>query len=176
MKKLILSFALLFSTALIFAQDAKTSKSESKLTPIEIQLSYGGIIPDIGINFYLKPTTLLRIDALKSNKYYSDSEDQQLTRRRVGAFLEMRKYRKNRGTYFSHGPSIGYEFSTGDDVFTGQELQVGYNLGFGYRITKHLTGGTYVSPYVGINEGGVDVLHGRLFVGALSNIYIAYRF
>lgn len=158
-----------------FAQKANRSSDVKELTPVEFQLTRGGLVPDVGVNIYLKPNLLLRVDALHANNYFNAVVNETLVKRRVGAFLEMRKYKRNSAWYFSHGPAIGYEFSTGPKTFNGQELQAGYNFGMGYRINKHFTAGSYISPYVGFNEGGVDYLHGRLFLGTLSNLYIAYR-
>ena len=159
-----------------FSQSSRKAVKKSDLSPYEVQITRGGLIPDIGVNFYLKPNLLLRVDAIDADKYFSNSQNDYLVKRRVGAFLESRKYKRNSAWYFSHGPAVGYEFSTGKETFTGHELQVGYNLGMGYRMNKHFTAGTYINPYVGINEDGVDYLHGRLGIGALSNLYLAYRF
>ncbi len=175
MKKYLLSFAMLFLGMSLFAQVSKRSSKAKDLSPIELQITRGGLVPDLGVNFYMKPNLLLRVDALHADNYFNDAANQVLVKRRVGAFLEMRKYKRNSAWFYSHGPAIGYEFSTGPETFTGHELQAGYNLGMGYRINKHFTAGTYISPYVGFNEGGVDYLHGRLFLGTLSNIYLAYR-
>lgn len=176
MKKAIFTFVLSTLSLFLFAQtdEVAENKKEKKLTPIEIEINKGGlIIPDIGLNFYLSEKTILRIQSARAG-YAQMGNTVSHSVAELSAFLEFRKYTGEK-LFLSHGPTAGYAFKKRDNI-DSHYAKAGYNFGVGYRISKHLTGGTYISPYVSFEDGDITVLQGRIFTGALSNIYLAYRF
>ena len=177
MKKSILIFALSLIFAVSYGQSEKRSESNESLTPFELQISKGGfIIPAVKANFYFSDKTILRVTSpnVKLSTFrpsnYKNNFD-------VGVFLEFRKKSKKWPVYFSTGPAIGYNF---DRNLETEEItntfRAGYNFGVGTHIGNHITAGTYINPYVSYDGDSFDILHGRFFVGSLTNLYIAYRF
>ena len=176
MKKLFL-FAMMFASVSIFAQndnnDKNKNKASNKLSAFELQVTRGGFFPDLSLNFYLKERTILKVSALKAGFVnFGDASNNSAAEMRT--FLEFRKPVRQGKVFISHGPEVGYAYKNGE--FDNHTFRVGYNIGAGYQINRHFTAGSYINPYISVNESGVDFLHGRLFSGALSNIYLAYRF
>jgi hypothetical protein len=188
MKNLLLILALVTFTFSVNAQSVSTvnySKNiikdknpDKKLTKFELQLTRGGILrPDISANVYLKENTILRVTSpsLTYNNLVGFATG---NRMELNTFLEFRKYVGERN-FLSHGPALGFssnKYEDFDGTYRVNELTAGYNFGVGRRINKHITVGTYINPHISIGSDGVDVLQGRLFAGALSNIYLGYRF
>lgn len=174
MKKLLFSLVLSTFTLLSFAQADDEPVKKEKLTPIEIEINKGGFLfPDLGVNFYLTEKTILRVQSF-DGQFFSFGNNTPNSVLGLSTFLEFRKF-TGKKLFLSHGPTTGYAYKNNNDI-KSHAVKVGYNFGVGYQISDHLTGGTYISPYVSYEDNQIDVLHGRLFSGALSNIYLAYRF
>lgn len=176
MKKLFL-FAMMFATVSIFAQndnnDKNKNKASNELSAFELQATRGGWFPDFGLNFYLKERTILKVSALKGG-FVNFGEASHNSVAEIRTFLEFRKPIGQGKVFLSHGPEVGYAYKSGE--FDNHTFRMGYNIGAGYQINKHFTAGSYINPYISLNESTVDFRHGRLFSGALSNVYLAYRF
>ena len=176
MKKLILAFALVLSTTMMFAQETRNSSDKDNgLSAFELQVSPGFLfLPKLNANWYFTEKMILRLEA-PAVGYGSIKRAIAGEEIEVAAFLEMRKYERNK-LFTSHGPTLAFQYTNFEYSEASSEIRAGYNLGLGYRMSEHFTAGTYVSPYISISEGDVDYLHGRLFAGALGNVYLAYRF
>ncbi len=188
MKNTILIFALFMFAFGLTAQTVEYGKEESlsilkntkekkDLSKFELQLNRDGLLPSVSANIYLKENTLLRVSSpslsYRNMRGLISGDDIELN-----TFLEFRKYKTDR-LFISHGPAIGFSserYSSIEGPVRENEARVGYNFGGGVRLSNHFTGGTYINPYVSFGDNGISLRHGRLFAGAIGNIYLAYRF